>query len=510
MTAATGTSTILFRADAGISMGAGHIVRCLALAQAWRDIGGEACFVTAGGAEAFCGPLRAEGIRIHTLDAPPGGTDDARETIRLAGEHGAAWLVVDGYHLGPDYRREIAGAGLRLAVLDDNGEQGQYSAEIIINHNLHAAEEMYTNRQPNTRLLLGARYTLLRRQFAEGGGREREIPAAARNILVALGGGDANNATSAVLEAIGLLGREDLEVQAILGGANPHESVLSAIGERLPCIIRFERNVSDMAARMAWADLGVTAAGGTCRESACMGLPSVVLCLADNQRRVAAKHAHCGAAVNLGDIVTVTPEEIARAIGGLLDDPVRREAMARAGRTLADGRGAARVVSVLRGQLLRVRPATTDDALLLWNWANDPKVRAVSFHSEPIPWETHRRWFASKLQDENCRIMVAELPGAGPVGVVRFETEGDEAAISVSVAKEFRGQGLGAETIRRGTEIFLAETTARCVRAFVKPDNTTSLRAFENAGYQPTGEVSHEGRPARLLIAQRFSQRNSE
>ena len=510
MTAASGTSTLLLRADAGVSMGAGHVVRCLALAQGWRDIDGEACFVMAQGAKAFCKPLRAERIRIHTLEATPGGIDDARETIRLAREHSAAWVVVDGYHLGPSYRREIVGAGLRLAVLDDSGEQGQYVAEVIINHNLHAAAEMYANRPPNTRLLLGAKYTLLRRQFAEGSSGERKIPAAARNILVALGGGDEDNVTAAVLEAIGLLGRADLDVRVILGGANPHESALRAEGEGLPGTVRFEQNVSDMAARMAWADLGVTAAGGTCRESACMGLPLVLLCLADNQRPVAEKHASRGAAVNLGDSDAVTPETIARAVGELLDDPVRREAMARAGRTLADGRGAARVVSALRGQLLQVRSATTDDARLLWDWANDPEVRAVSFDSEPIPWETHRRWFESKLQDEDCRILMVELSGAGPVGVVRFETEGDESTISVSVAKEFRGQGLGAETIRRGTETFLAETTIPCVRAFVKPDNAASLRAFEAAGYQPAGEVSHEGLPARQLIVQRFSQRDSE
>ena len=133
MTAASGTSTLLLRADAGVSMGAGHVVRCLALAQGWRDIDGEACFVMAQGAKAFCKPLRAERIRIHTLEATPGGIDDARETIRLAREHSAAWVVVDGYHLGPSYRREIVGAGLRLAVLDDSGEQGQYVAEVIIN-----------------------------------------------------------------------------------------------------------------------------------------------------------------------------------------------------------------------------------------------------------------------------------------------------------------------------------------------------------------------------------------
>jgi len=346
MTVGSGTSTILFRADAGVSMGAGHVVRCLALAQAWRDIGGEACFVMARGAEAFYRPLRAEGIRIHTLDAPSGGTDDARETIRLAGDHNAAWVVVDGYHLGSSYRREIVGAGLRLAVLDDNGEQGRYVAEVIINNNIHAVEEMYADRPADARLLLGPQYTLLRRQFARGAGG-REIPAVAQRILVAFGGGDDHKMTAAVLEAIGLLGREDLEVQAILGGANPNESALRAIGERLPCTVRFERNVSDMAVRMAWADLGVTAAGGICRESACMGLPSVLLVLADNQRRIAEAVAEAGASVNLGWYENLTGAQITETLLTLLGNTEKRSIMSLAGRNLIDGDGAKRVLREL-------------------------------------------------------------------------------------------------------------------------------------------------------------------
>ena len=101
MTVDAKSPLLLIRADASTSMGAGHVVRCLALAQGWRDAGGEVCFVMAEGAESFCKPLRQEGIRIHVLDAAAGQMEDAQETIRLAKDESAAWVLVDGYHLGP-------------------------------------------------------------------------------------------------------------------------------------------------------------------------------------------------------------------------------------------------------------------------------------------------------------------------------------------------------------------------------------------------------------------------
>ena len=475
---------LLIRADASTAIGAGHVVRCLALAQGWQDVGGEVCFVIAEGGEAFGEVLQAERIRTHRINATPGGTDDARETIRLAQEEDAAWVVVDGYHLGASYRREFVAEALHLVVLDDNGEQKQYVAEIIINYNLHADETMYADRPPKTRLLLGPRYTLLRRQFAEGCGLEREFPAAAGKILVALGGGDENNVTGKVLGAIGLLGRADLDVRVILGGANPHAQSLRDMAVELPCKVRFERNVSDMAGRMAWADLGITGAGGTCRESACMSLPAVLLCLADNQRHVAEEHARHGAVVNLGDAATATAETIARTVETLLDDAPRREAMGRAGKNLADGRGAARVVSVLRGQLLKLHPATGDDARLLWNWANDPKVRERAFSSNPISWKDHVQWFQQKLDSPDTRIYIGVDEQDSPVGQIRFDRiADDEAEIDVSIDARQRGSGLGSWLLDMGVRTYFRKTGATRVHGFVKPDNPSSIRIFEKADF---------------------------
>jgi RimJ/RimL family protein N-acetyltransferase len=95
-----------------------------------------------------------------------------------------------------------------------------------------------------------------------------------------------------------------------------------------------------------------------------------------------------------------------------------------------------------------------EDGRLLWEWANDPAVRAVSFSSEPISWQQHWQWFNSKLSSPDCIFYIAVNLADLPIGQVRFERTGDEATISVSLAANFRGKGFGSSIIRRALTHF--------------------------------------------------------
>lgn len=133
---------------------------------------------------------------------------------------------------------------------------------------------------------------------------------------------------------------------------------------------------------------------------------------------------------------------------------------------------------------------------LLWCWANDPQTRAASVRSEPIPWADHVTWFAGKLAEPGCRIYVGEREGGVPGGVVRFDTEGTAAVVSVTVAPELRGRGLSAELIASATEVFLSGGSAVRVLAYVKDGNAASLRAFARAGFVAT----ESARPGLLCL----------
>lgn len=158
----------------------------------------------------------------------------------------------------------------------------------------------------------------------------------------------------------------------------------------------------------------------------------------------------------------------------------------------------------MNGVGLRIRRATQDDAKRVWEWACDPETRAMSFHSDPIPWSDHSCWYSARLADENSLLLIAEDQGGGPVGIARFEVDGDRAVVGVTVSPIHRGKGLAARLIGMATEtLFARYPDVTLVDAFIKPDNTASLRAFSRAGYVPEGTAEVEGQQAHLLVMER-------
>jgi RimJ/RimL family protein N-acetyltransferase len=114
-------------------------------------------------------------------------------------------------------------------------------------------------------------------------------------------------------------------------------------------------------------------------------------------------------------------------------------------------------------------------------------VRAASFSSDPIPWENHQRWFASRLADTSSRLYVISTVGSEPIGQVRFEKSGDNAVVSTSLDARFRGCGLASEVLRMASERFESDCSPACIHAYIRDENGASLSAFESAGYARAG-----------------------
>ena len=137
---------------------------------------------------------------------------------------------------------------------------------------------------------------------------------------------------------------------------------------------------------------------------------------------------------------------------------------------------------------LRLRPARADDIRLLWEWANDPEVRAASFCSAPIPWETHIAWFEQKFHQNKSILLIAENEDGTPFGQIRFDFMAHrEADLNISLAKQKRGMGLAVPIIRRALGDLFASTDCDRVHAYVKPENIPSMRVFEKAGFVRIG-----------------------
>ncbi len=338
---------VLIRADASVRMGTGHVMRCISLAQGWRHAGGAAVFALAESTAALEQRLRTEGFDFERLNVPAGGGEDVAQSIALARRHGAAWVIADGYHFGADYQRGIKNAGLHLLFIDDNGHASHYSADIILNQNLHARTELYTHREPHTRLLLGTRYVLLRQQFLRYRGWQRETPAVARKVLVTLGGTDPDNVTGKAIERLRGL---DVEAKIVVGGSNPHRAELESKIQNPKSKISLVVDAPDMPELMVWADVAITAGGTTCLEMCFLGLPACVLIIADNQAVSTQRLQETGAVFSLGRATDCSPDLMADALAGLMTDAHRRRGLSERGRALVDGCGAERVVMAVRGK----------------------------------------------------------------------------------------------------------------------------------------------------------------
>jgi UDP-2,4-diacetamido-2,4,6-trideoxy-beta-L-altropyranose hydrolase len=338
---------LMIRADANVKIATGHVMRCLALAQGWRDQGGEVVFVMAESTPAVEKRLMAEEISIERIDAEAGSLMDRELTRSLALSKSVAWVVIDGYCFGADYQQCLKAASQRVLFVDDYAHATHYSADMILNQNAHANEMLYRERAVDTELLLGPQYALLRREFARWRGWKRGTAAVGNRILITFGGSDPDNFTLRVLEALHSPSRAGLEVAIVVGGNNPHlKSLEQAVGRRADRL-RLIKDASNMPELMAWADCAVAAAGATCWEMCFLGLPALLVDLAPNQLPTARRLDELGAASHLGSPQDVSSSVILEKLQWLLTSAERREAMSAAGRGIVDGLGVSRVIRAM-------------------------------------------------------------------------------------------------------------------------------------------------------------------
>jgi len=376
----------------------------------------------------------------------------------------------------------------------------------VLNQNISACEELYSNRNVGTRLVLGPKFTLLRREFMANRSPARAVPDKARKLLVTLGGADADNVTKKVIDA---LDGTSFEVRVAVGGSNPH---LSSLREAAQEVSRGDTKVdlvidpSDMSELMAWADMAVAAGGSTSWELAHFGLPTVFIILASNQEQIARELERQGFGICLGDHSKLDLHFLREALNRLAANPKLRAAFAARGREIVDGLGAERVVSFLSNENgIEFRSVKEEDFRMIWEWANDPETRANSFESAAIPWDQHRKWCESKINSAYCSFWVASNPHREQVGVVRFDHHDGEAIISLSVAPHARGRGYGRKIIESACDRLFRSSSANLVRALIKPSNKASIKAFERAGFHRDVGAKLKGQSAEQYLLHRTS-----
>jgi UDP-2,4-diacetamido-2,4,6-trideoxy-beta-L-altropyranose hydrolase len=354
---------VVFRTDASFDIGTGHLMRCLTLADELRRKGARCLFVCRPHAGHLLERVAERGhgtIALPPLDEGdgngiPAGTAherwlgtgwrrDAEDVRRALAGQGVDWLVVDHYALDRHWERELRPLGARIMVIDDLADR-PHDCDLLLDQNLGRTASDYAGLLPaHATTLAGPRYALLRPEFAglREGSLARRADGRLQRLLVAMGGVDKENVSEQVLDVLeGTMPESDLRTTVVLG---PHAPWLESVRARAARMHRSTQvlvGVSDMASVMAENDFAIGAAGGTAWERCCMGLPSAVQVLAENQRAGAAALQAAGAAFlldRLGDLPGLL-EQISSPGGAAL---LRRTSAAAS--EVTDGQGASRVV----------------------------------------------------------------------------------------------------------------------------------------------------------------------
>ena len=335
---------LLVRVNTGARLGTGHLMRCIALAEAWLSQVGPVHFAVGGATASVLARLTAAGFAVHSVVLAAGSRSDAENTVALADTHEARWVVVDGAAFDAAFQRLVRSHGAKLLCIDDLG-RSEVVADWVLNQNSFADAQLYPNLPATTALLLGTPYVQLRPEFLQLQSTPK-IRDPATRVLLTFGGSDPGQFSESALRAVLSLVRvRDLEVRLVVGPANPRLDVLLGMATKHVQVLH---DVGNMARCLSWADVVISSGGGTVWELAYLGIPALVGAASPMEELGVFRGKSSPFFIPLGRLSELTPDQLTTSLVALLDDVPLRRSLSLAGRNTIDGRGCDRVIQEMR------------------------------------------------------------------------------------------------------------------------------------------------------------------
>ncbi|MDD1782454.1 UDP-2,4-diacetamido-2,4,6-trideoxy-beta-L-altropyranose hydrolase [Enterovibrio sp. ZSDZ35] len=496
---------VIFRVDASLLIGSGHVMRCLVLAEALRKKGHQvefACSPLKGDMRTF---IRERGFNVITLAAPQrviepqhdadyeawlqkSVTEDAQDF--LAAVNTADLVVTDHYAIDAEWQEKIlAVVDCCLLAVDDLGRC--HRADLVLDQTLGRSEVEYAS--SNTKVLVGTEYALLRMDFSNK--REaaisRQLSDGPLRVLVSMGGIDAPNATLKVLK--NLCCHVNADITVLLSPRAPHFQQVNEWCFTQPNV-RHQEFVSDMASLMLEHDIAIGAPGTTSWERACLGLPNIIVPLAENQQLI------CKQLVKHDAAVCVDIKDITSTLHGTYMRVIERWSQFKeANLALCDGRGVRRVVIEMEQLASKKRDgvflqyASQEDIALIYEWQSHPDTRKYALTPNVPKWNEHQNWMSKKLQSTSDYFyMVINREDRSKVGAVRLDRLGaGHYLLSIFVDPNSYGRGIAFQALNAIDDIHPDVT----LHATVLKANVASQRLFQKARYQQVDEESYIRQP---------------
>jgi UDP-2,4-diacetamido-2,4,6-trideoxy-beta-L-altropyranose hydrolase len=502
---------VVIRADASSYIGSGHIMRCLVLADALKRCGHAVVFATRPQNGDLVTLIKQRGFSAYALQQPsnflvPSTTadyvawlqiseyDDAQECATAFDN--ADLVITDHYGIGAQWHKVVKKAyNCKIIAIDDLVRE--HAADLVIDQTLLREPSEYHLFNPKTTALTGTQYAIVNTHFSHRNSSQWSAVNTLANtprVLLSMGGIDTPNATLQVLKVL----KESVNppvTTVLLSARAPHYKSVTEFAVEHNAWLTHIDFVDDMAALMCEHNVAIGAPGSTSWERACVGLPSIVIALADNQQTICKNLEAVGAAISVE--LNAISESLMKAYEQLITDYSKMRTI---NLQLCDGQGVKRImkhITQLFSGSLTLRLATQIDVQQVYDWQCKPETRCYALNKDVPSLVEHQAWMTKKLASKNDYFYIIELTvnkgeKAISVGVVRLDMTADNTyTISIFIVPEYFGKGVAKFALKKIDILHPTKT----IHAIVLKENTASQVLFSRAGYQRINEEHFTRQP---------------
>ncbi|HPF47932.1 MAG: UDP-2,4-diacetamido-2,4,6-trideoxy-beta-L-altropyranose hydrolase [Alphaproteobacteria bacterium] len=363
---------ILIRADASTTIGTGHVMRCLTLATALKKSGCEILFLCKDLKGNMAETIKKNGFQADLLPVDYKNANQFPSTMSIwtvadqrkdfddclgsIGNFKPDMIIIDHYSLDQNWHNLAREYVKNIFVIDDLADRN-HDCDFLLDQTFGINGKRYKDLVPeNCVLFMGSQYALLREDFAskhQAALKKRKQRKSIETVLISFGGSDPDNISLIALRACEMLyPPKKISVDLVIGPSNQNQAELKNFIDKSPLDVRLHINTNKMADLMISADLALGAGGTTTWERCCLALPSIVVCLADNQRDTINALEKKGAIINAGNAESLSANKLSGMIYDLLDNPLRINDLRKISGEICDGTGAEKIVSSLKSKMV--------------------------------------------------------------------------------------------------------------------------------------------------------------
>lgn len=500
---------VIFRVDSSLSIGTGHIIRCLNIAKQLKVVGGECLFITKTHNGNIIDKISEENFSIREILSEDkndvyiedeknwlGGNqiNDAKIFCKFICDDCIVpdIIIVDHYSLDTKWEKYVKEKfpSCILVVIDDLCNRSHF-CDFIIDQTFGRQLADYNAFNPNeAKLLMGTQYALLHPQFrklrAESLIRKQNNKKK-KNILLTLGGIDNNNTTGKIIDFLNESASDFInEIDIVIGSRYAFKEKLQKEILDSKYKIRIHQNTNNMPELMMGSDLAIGALGGTTWERCVMGLPAVNICIANNQKTIAKKLSAAGMIVL--DAKFLDSQSLLASLRTLNDNYERQKELAK---NICDGNGLLRIIQKLvliqaKDRVnIELSPATEDDTEFVYQLQCLPETRRYARNPNVPSWDEHQVWMKKKIGD--CNSFFYIINHKSRCGVLRLDpvqNENIDYEISIFLSNKYFGKGIASAAIKRALFLHNLKT----IVATVLPENVASNKLFEHVGFTRVSE----------------------